>query len=118
MKKFDIIIIGSGGGSKITRPAAALGYKVAIIEKDQLGGTCLNRGCIPSKMLIHAADIITEIQHADQHQITLSSPQASIPPHWSSANQSFNRTTSINFWKRLKILPILNNLPLLSNHIR
>ncbi|MBL8014042.1 MAG: FAD-dependent oxidoreductase, partial [Candidatus Omnitrophica bacterium] len=52
MKKFDVIVIGSGGGSKITSPAASLGYKVAVIEKDKLGGTCLNRGCIPSKMLI------------------------------------------------------------------
>ena len=46
-KKFDIIVIGSGGGAKISTPSAALGYKVALCEKDRLGGTCLNRGCIP-----------------------------------------------------------------------
>ncbi|KAJ3101536.1 hypothetical protein HDU97_001285 [Phlyctochytrium planicorne] len=60
-EEYDIIVIGSGGGSKITRPAADLGYKVAIIEKGPLGGTCLNRGCIPSKMLIHPADVISTI---------------------------------------------------------
>ena len=69
MNSFDVIVIGSGGGSKITRPAANLGYKVAVIEKDQWGGTCLNRGCIPSKMLIHPADIISEIQDAKRFYI-------------------------------------------------
>ena len=68
---FDVIVIGSGGGSKITRPAANLGYKVAVIEKDQWGGTCLNRGCIPSKMLIHPADIISEIQDAKRFYIVI-----------------------------------------------
>ena len=71
MKKYDVIVIGSGGGSKITRPAANLGYNVAIIEKDQLGGTCLNRGCIPSKMLIHPADIIRELQDANRFDLTI-----------------------------------------------
>jgi mycothione reductase len=69
LKKFDIIIIGSGGGSKITRPAAALGYRVAIIDHGPLGGTCLNRGCIPSKMLIHVADVIHEIKTAKNFYI-------------------------------------------------
>jgi mycothione reductase len=59
MKKYDVIVIGSGGGTKISTPAAILGYKAAIIEEGMLGGTCLNRGCIPSKMLIHPANIIT-----------------------------------------------------------
>lgn len=69
MKKFDVIVIGSGGGSKITSPAASLGYKVAVIEKDKLGGTCLNRGCIPSKMLIHPADVAFEIKNAARFDI-------------------------------------------------
>lgn len=68
MKTYDLIIIGSGGGSKL-RPAAELGKKVAIIEKDSLGGTCLNRGCIPSKMLIHAADLVEELHEYSKHNI-------------------------------------------------
>jgi len=70
-KKFDIIIIGSGGGSKLTRPAANLGLNVAIVDHGPLGGTCLNRGCIPSKMLIHSADVISEIREAHKFFITV-----------------------------------------------
>ncbi len=69
MKKYDVIVIGSGGGAKIISPAAALGLKVAAIEKDALGGTCLNRGCIPSKMLIHPADVALEIKDAQKFDI-------------------------------------------------
>ncbi len=69
MKKFDVITIGSGGGAKISSPAAAMGLKVAVIEKDRLGGTCLNRGCIPSKMLIHPADVAMEIKEAHRFDI-------------------------------------------------
>lgn len=69
MKKYDVIVIGSGGGSKITRPAANLGHTVAIIEKGALGGTCLNHGCIPSKMLIHPADIVSEIRDAYRFEL-------------------------------------------------
>jgi len=69
VKTYDIIVIGSGGGSKITTPASKLGYKVAIIEKDSLGGTCLNRGCIPSKMLIYPADVTHEVRNAHKFDI-------------------------------------------------
>src|SRR5579862_6229635 len=69
MKKFDLIAIGSGGGAKISSPAASMGLKVAVIEKDRLGGTCLNRGCIPSKMLIHPADVAIEIKEAHRFDI-------------------------------------------------
>ncbi len=69
MKKFDLITIGSGGGAKIYSPAASMGFKVAVIEKDRLGGTCLNRGCIPSKMLIHPADVAIEIKEAHRFDI-------------------------------------------------
>ncbi|KAJ3320348.1 hypothetical protein HDV06_005379 [Boothiomyces sp. JEL0866] len=73
-KHFDVLIIGSGSGSKITRPAASLGYSVAIVEKGPFGGTCLNRGCIPSKMLIHPADVMAEIEEANKFNITVSKP--------------------------------------------
>ena len=61
MKTYDAIIIGGGGGLKL-RPISNLGKKIAVIEKEDLGGTCLNRGCIPSKMLIHAADLAEEVK--------------------------------------------------------
>lgn len=62
MKTYDVIVIGAGGGTKISTPASHLGKKVAIIEKFKLGGTCLNRGCIPSKMLIHPANVASLIK--------------------------------------------------------
>jgi dihydrolipoamide dehydrogenase len=69
MKKYDVIVLGSGGGAKITSPAARMGLKVACIEKDALGGTCLNRGCIPSKMLIHPADVAVAVREASRFDI-------------------------------------------------
>ncbi len=64
MKKTDVIVIGSGGGTKIAIPAAARGLSVALIEEDAFGGTCLNRGCIPSKMLIHPTEVAGHARHA------------------------------------------------------
>jgi mycothione reductase len=63
MKSYDLIIIGGGAGLKLARPLANQGKKIAVIEGDRLGGTCLNRGCIPSKMLIHPADLIEKVKH-------------------------------------------------------
>jgi mycothione reductase len=64
-EKFDLIVIGSGSGLDVANAAATQhGLKVAIIEKDKMGGTCLNRGCIPSKLLIHSADVAEVIKNA------------------------------------------------------
>jgi mycothione reductase len=63
MKEYDIIVIGSGCGMIIANEAMAHGVKVAVLDKGpRIGGTCLNYGCIPSKMLIHTADRIMEIK--------------------------------------------------------
>lgn len=56
MKEYDVIVIGSGAGSIIVDQALAHGLKVALVDRGPLGGTCLNVGCIPSKMLIFPAD--------------------------------------------------------------
>ncbi len=63
-KRFDAIIIGAGSGLIISSELANRGLKVAIIEKGPFGGTCLNRGCVPSKMLIRSADVMDEIKRA------------------------------------------------------
>jgi dihydrolipoamide dehydrogenase len=64
MKEFDLIVIGSGSGLDVANAAAQRGMKVAVIEKSRMGGTCLNRGCIPSKLLIHSADVAETIKSA------------------------------------------------------
>jgi len=64
MKQYDVIVIGSGAGTIIVDEAVAKGLKVALVDKGPLGGTCLNLGCVPSKVLIYAADRIVEIQEA------------------------------------------------------
>ena len=64
MRKFDLIVIGSGSGLEVSADVSDAGRTVAIIEEGPFGGTCLNRGCIPSKMLIHCADVMQTIQNA------------------------------------------------------
>jgi mycothione reductase len=64
MEKYDVVVIGSGSGMVVVEEALAHELKVALVDKGPTGGTCLNTGCIPSKMLIVAADRITEAQEA------------------------------------------------------
>jgi dihydrolipoamide dehydrogenase len=72
METFDIVVIGAGpGGYPAAIRAAQLGASVAIVEKEHLGGTCLNWGCIPSKALIAAADTFARIRHAEAFGITV-----------------------------------------------
>ena len=70
VKEYDEIVVGSGSGMTIVDGAIRQGHKVALVDKGPLGGTCLNIGCIPSKMLIYPADRIVEIQEAEKLGIT------------------------------------------------
>ncbi len=69
MKKFDLIVIGAGSGLDVASAAHSKGWKVALVEKGPMGGTCLNRGCIPSKMVIHSADVAEQIRNAGKFGI-------------------------------------------------
>jgi mycothione reductase len=71
MQEFDLIVIGSGSGLDVANAAAQRGMRVAIVEKSRMGGTCLNRGCIPSKLLIHSADVIDIIKSAGQFGVNI-----------------------------------------------
>jgi len=64
MEEFDLIVIGSGAGLNLASKAVQNGFRVALVEQGLLGGTCLNNGCIPSKMLIYPADVIRIFQDA------------------------------------------------------
>ncbi len=64
--KFDLVVIGAGpGGYTAAIKAADLGMNVAVIEKDNVGGTCLNRGCIPTKTLIHSTELLNELKNCE-----------------------------------------------------
>ena len=69
---FDIIIIGSGPGGYVAAVRASqLGFKTAIVEKESLGGICLNWGCIPTKALLKSAQVFEYIQHAEDFGINV-----------------------------------------------
>lgn len=69
-KDYDLVILGGGpGGYTAAIRAAQLGLKVAIVEKEKLGGTCLHRGCIPSKSLLHSAQMYRQIQQSGQYGV-------------------------------------------------
>jgi len=75
-KRFDAIVIGGGSCLNIADEIYGLGKKVAIIEEGPLGGTCLNRGCIPSKMFIHVADVMETIANAKKLGIKVGQAKA------------------------------------------
>lgn len=71
MDTYDIVVIGAGPGGYVAAiRAAQSGLKTALVEKDKrLGGTCLLRGCIPTKSLLHSAELLDELKHAKNHGI-------------------------------------------------
>ena len=72
MSKFDIIVLGSGPGGYVTAiRASQLGLKTAIIEKESLGGVCLNWGCIPTKALLKSAQVFNYLKHANDYGLTI-----------------------------------------------
>ena len=71
MSDFDIIVIGSGPGGYVAAiRAAQLGLKTAIIEREAVGGVCLNWGCIPSKSLLRNAEVLNLVKTSDKYGIT------------------------------------------------
>jgi dihydrolipoamide dehydrogenase len=77
---FDVIVLGSGPGGYVAAiRASQLGLKTAIIEKESLGGICLNWGCIPTKALLKSANVFEYIQHASDYGITTENSKADFP---------------------------------------
>ena len=66
MPHYDVLVVGGGTGNNVAAGAADAGMDTALVEKGPLGGTCLNRGCNPSKMLIQAASAAQGIREADR----------------------------------------------------
>ena len=84
MRKFDIIVIGSGAGLMVTEAAVMKGMKCAIIEKSKFGGTCLTKGCIPSKMLVYPADLIRESEKSERVGVCFNKPKV----NWDKISES------------------------------
>ena len=71
MSDYELMVIGAGpGGYVAALRAAKLGLKTSIVENRDVGGTCLNRGCIPTKTLLHSAEVAREAQEAQALGVT------------------------------------------------
>src|SRR3982751_5098261 len=74
-ERYDLIVLGSGPGGYVAAiRAAQLGLKTAIVEREQLGGICLNWGCIPTKALLRSAEVFHQIKHAAAYGLLAEKP--------------------------------------------
>lgn len=75
VERYDVVVIGGGwGGYTAAVRAAQHGLRVALVERDKLGGTCLHRGCIPTKVLLQTAEVLTLARHAAEFGVRLPAP--------------------------------------------
>src|SRR6476659_4512248 len=73
---YDCIVIGSGPGGYVAAiRAAQLGLQTAVVEKDRVGGRCLNYACIPAKAVLRVADVLMEVRDADEFGIKVAEPE-------------------------------------------
>jgi mycothione reductase len=88
---FDLVVIGTGSGNSIISDEMAH-WRIALIEEGVFGGTCLNRGCIPTKMFVHAADTAEMVRHA--HQLGIDATVDAV--HWAQIRDVFGRVDPIS----------------------
>ena len=85
MADYDLVVLGGGpGGYAAALYAASTGLTVAMVEKEKVGGTCLHRGCIPAKALLHAAEVFRTVSHAGEHGVKVAGTPE---PDWPAANK-------------------------------
>ena len=83
MTDYDVGIIGAGpGGYVAALRAAQLGLRVAVFERERVGGLCLNWGCIPSKSILKNAEVVNLVRESDKWGITTGAATSSSPPVW------------------------------------
>ena len=110
MLKYDVIIIGSGPGGYVAAiRASQLGFKTAVVEKAELGGICLNWGCIPTKALMKSAQVYTYLKNAENYGIKV---EGEIKPDFDAIIQR-SRNVSANMSKGIQYLMKKNNIDVL-----
>lgn len=107
---FDLIVIGSGPGGYVAAiRASQLGMKVAVVERESLGGICLNWGCIPTKALLKSAQVFSYIQHASDYGINVTGAKADFGGMVSrSRGVADGMSKGINFLFRKNKITVLN----------
>jgi dihydrolipoamide dehydrogenase len=115
---FDIIIIGSGPGGYVAAiRASQLGLKTAIIERESLGGICLNWGCIPTKALLKSAQVFEYIQHADEFGIDVKDYSANFQNVISrSRDTANNMSKGIQFLMKKNKITVINGTAILGDN--
>ena len=89
---YDCIVIGSGPGGYVAAiRAAQLGMKTAVVEKDKVGGRCLNYACIPAKAVLRVADMLSEIDEAAEFGINVAGPHRRLRARSTSAARRSSR---------------------------
>lgn len=116
-EELDVIVIGAGPGGYVAAIAAAQqGFRVACIEREKLGGTCLNKGCIPTKALLHSAEVFEQIQHAGALGIEVGAPKVNFPAMIDRSRKIADRMTKgIEFlFRKYKVTKIAGTARLAS----
>jgi dihydrolipoamide dehydrogenase len=109
---FNLVFLGGGSGGYVGAiRAAQLGMNVAVVERDKLGGTCLHRGCIPSKAYLESAHIFTEFQHRDTFGLTADNVGYDFP-----ALQKYMRKVVTDNWNGVKFLMKKNKITVLEGN--
>ena len=103
MKKYDLIIIGSGAGLMVMEEGLKKGLSCAVVERGKIGGTCLTKGCIPSKMLVYPADFIRESQDSERFGVLSTKPV----PDWKRISERVWEQIDFHF----QIEDSLNQIP-------
>ncbi|MBD3318440.1 SidA/IucD/PvdA family monooxygenase [Candidatus Woesearchaeota archaeon] len=109
MKEVDLLVIGAGSGLDVAAAAAESGLRVAIVEKGPLGGTCLNRGCIPSKMLIYCADVARTLDRSKEFGLVHKGYQVK----WKSIIERVSKSVDEDAANILKSVKRASNISLL-----
>ena len=110
MKSYDIIVIGSGPGGYVTAiRASQLGFKTAIVEKESLGGVCLNWGCIPTKALIKSAQVFDYLKHANEYGLKIENYNKDFDAVINrSRNVASGMSKGVNFLMKKNKIDIIN----------